>query len=213
MIALFDVDGVILDSMAIWDELPIRYVRSKGKIPQTNLAKIIAPMSLEESSFYLKEHYQLNESSIEIQHEIIEMLVTYYKEEVALKPGIVSCLQACQDQHIPMYVLSIGDKALIDAAFSRLQIRSYFQKIFTVMDKRNPHVYENIVTQLHTKPQDLLVFEDSLDAIQSAHQAGCKTIGIADPSNQDKQTLIKARADFFVPGFEAVDWGHHLLSL
>lgn len=213
MIALFDVDGVILDSMAIWDTLPIRYVRSKGKIPQTNLAKIIAPMSLEESSLYLKEHYQLNESSIEIQHEIIEMLATYYKEEVALKSGVLSCLQACQDQHIPMYVLSIGDKALIDAAFSRLQIRSYFQKIFTVMDKRNPHVYENIVTQLHTKPQDLLVFEDSLDAIQSAHQAGCKTIGIADPSNQDKQTLIKARADFFVPGFEAVDWGHHLLSL
>lgn len=213
MIALFDVDGVILDSMAIWDTLPIRYVRSKGKTPQSDLAKKIAPMSLEESSFYLKEHYQLNASSIEIQHEIIEMLATYYKEEVALKSGVVSCLQACQDQHIPMYVLSIGDKALIDAAFFRLQIRSYFQKIFTVMDKRNPHVYENIATQLHTKPQDLLVFEDSLDAIQSAHQAGCKTIGIADPSNQDKQTLIKARADFFVSGFEAVDWGHHLLSL
>ncbi|MEE1355517.1 MAG: HAD family phosphatase [Absicoccus porci] len=213
MIALFDVDGVILDSMAIWDTLPIRYVRSKGKIPQTNLAKIIAPMSLEESSLYLKEHYQLNESSIEIQHEIIEMLATYYKKEVALKSGVLSCLQACQDQHMPMYVLSIGDETLINAAFKRLQIRSYFQKIFTVMDKRNPHVYENIATQLHTKPQDLLVFEDSLDAIQSAHQAGCKTIGIADPSNQDKQTLIKARADFFVPGFEAVDWGHHLLSL
>ena len=47
MIALFDVDGVILDSMAIWDTLPIRYVRSKGKIPQTNLAKIIAQMSLQ----------------------------------------------------------------------------------------------------------------------------------------------------------------------
>ena len=213
MIALFDVDGVILDSMAIWDTLPIRYVRSKGKIPQTNLAKIIAPMSLEESSLYLKEHYQLNASSIEIQHEIIEMLATYYKEEVTLKPGIVSCLQACQDQHMPMYVLSIGDKVLIDAAFSRLQIRSYFQKIFTVMDKRDPHVYTNVANTLHVQPQDLLVFEDSLDAIQSAHQAGCKTIGIADPSNQDKQTLIKARADFFVSGFEAVDWGHHLLSL
>lgn len=213
MIALFDVDGVILDSMAIWDTLPIRYIRFKGKTPQSDLAKKIAPMSLEESSFYLKEHYQLNESSIQIQHEIIEMLATYYKEEVTLKPGIVSCLQACQDQHMPMYVLSIGDETLINAAFKRLHIRSYFQKIFTVMDKRNPHVYENIVTQLHTKPQDLLVVEDSLDAIQSANQAGCTTIGIADPSNQDKQTLIKARADFFVPGFEAVDWGHHLLSL
>lgn len=213
MIALFDVDGVILDSMAIWDTLPIRYVRSKGKIPQTNLAKIIAPMSLEESSLYLKEHYQLNESSIEIQHEIIEMLATYYKKEVTLKPGIVSCLQACQDQHMPMYVLSIGDETLINAAFKRLHIRSYFQKIFTIMDKRDSQVYTNVANTLHVQPQGLLVFEDSLDAIQSANQAGCKTIGIADPSNQDKQTLIKARADFFVSGFEAVDWGHHLLSL
>lgn len=213
MIALFDVDGVILDSMAIWDALPLRYIRSKGKKPKSDLAKIIAPMSLEESSFYLKEHYQLNASSIQIQHEIIEMLATYYKEEVTLKPGIVSCLQACQDQHMPMYVLSIGDETLINAAFKRLHIRSYFQAIFTVMDKRNPHVYTNVANTLHVQPQDLLVFEDSLDAIQSAHQAGCKTIGIADPSNQDKQTLIKARADFFVSGFEAVDWGHHLLSL
>lgn len=213
MIALFDVDGVILDSMAIWDALPLRYIRSKGKTPQSDLAEKIAPMSLEESSFYLKEHYQLNESSIQIQHEIIEMLATYYKEEVTLKPGIVSCLQACQDQHMPMYVLSIGDETLINAAFKRLHIRSYFQAIFTVMDKQDPHVYTNVANTLHVQPQDLLVFEDSLDAIQSANQAGCTTIGIADPSNQDKQKQIQSRADDFVSDLEAVDWGHHLLSL
>lgn len=213
MIALFDVDGVILDSMAIWDALPLRYIQSKGKTPQSDLAKKIAPMSLEESSIYLKEHYQLNESSIQIQHEIIEMLATYYKEEVTLKPGIVSCLQACQNQHMPMYVLSIGDETLIDAAFQRLHIRSYFQTIFTVMDKRDPQVYRNLANTLHTKPQELLVFEDSLEAIQSANQAGCITIGIADPSNQDKQKQIQSRADDFVSDLEAIDWGHHLLSL
>lgn len=205
-IAIFDVDGVILDSMSIWDELPIRYLQSKGKTPKPNLASIIYPMSLEESSVYLKNHYQLSESSMEIQHEVLEMLANYYKEQVPLKKGIMKCIQACQKMEIPMFVFSIGEKQLIQAAFQRLHIASYFSNIYTTIDKHDANVYVDLANQLNRSPNHLLVFEDSLDAIESAHKARCFTIGIADPSNQTQQTNIKNTADIFVPNLETISW-------
>ena len=39
--AIFDIDGVLLDSMGIWDDLGARYLRSLDKIPEEGLNKIL----------------------------------------------------------------------------------------------------------------------------------------------------------------------------
>ena len=44
--AIFDIDGVLLDSMGIWDDLGARYLQSIGKIPEEGLNKILFSMQL-----------------------------------------------------------------------------------------------------------------------------------------------------------------------
>ena len=41
---IFDVDGTLLDSMAIWEDAGARYLRSAGIEPAPDLGKILFPM-------------------------------------------------------------------------------------------------------------------------------------------------------------------------
>ena len=55
--AVFDLDGVLLDSMGIWNDLGARYLRSLGVTPEEGLNEILFSMSMEQGAEYLHTHY------------------------------------------------------------------------------------------------------------------------------------------------------------
>ena len=48
--AIFDLDGVVLDSMSIWNDLGARYLRRLGIAPEPGLNEILFSMSMEQGS-------------------------------------------------------------------------------------------------------------------------------------------------------------------
>ena len=54
---IFDIDGVILDSLSIWTDLGARYLKSKGKEPKKGLAETLFSMSMEQGAEYLADEY------------------------------------------------------------------------------------------------------------------------------------------------------------
>lgn len=69
--AIFDVDGTLLDSMFIWKDVGIRYVRSRGIEPEANLSEVLFPMTLEEGAAYVMRRYGLKESIEQIVQGIL----------------------------------------------------------------------------------------------------------------------------------------------
>ena len=65
--AIFDLDGVLLDSMGIWRNLGARYLRARGITPASGLGNVLFAMSMEQGAAYLKTHYPLPESEAEIR--------------------------------------------------------------------------------------------------------------------------------------------------
>lgn len=57
--AIFDVDGVLLDSMSAWENLGQMYLKHLGISAEADLGEILSPMSLEEAARYLIDHYGL----------------------------------------------------------------------------------------------------------------------------------------------------------
>lgn len=47
--AIFDIDGTLLDSSGIWEHLGEDFLLRRGIAPQSGLAGILAPMTMEES--------------------------------------------------------------------------------------------------------------------------------------------------------------------
>lgn len=202
---IFDADGTLLDSMSIWNELGQRYLMKRNMKAESGLSEILYSMSLEESSRYLKENYCLPDNTEIIAAELIEMIHSFYMNEVTLKTGVADYLRYLHEQKIPMLVATSNDKALLHRAFVRLQIDGYFREILTCSElntnKREPLIYLKAAEKMGTSPQETAVFEDVLYGIQSAKKAGFITVAVDDASNRAETEQLRRTADYFIRDF------------
>lgn len=200
--AIFDIDGVLLDSMGIWDDLGARYLRSLGKIPEEGLNKILFSMSMEQGAEYLNEHYGLNKSVKETVDGIGRMLEDYYFYEVLLKPGAKEILEFLKSKSIKIAAATSSPRTHIEKALSRNGLLGYIDKIYTTgevgVSKHSPDIYNLAADYLKTKPEETLVFEDSLYALKTAKEAGYVTVGVYDEKGESDQEGLKNQADLYL---------------
>ena len=81
--AIFDVDGTLLDSMEIWEDAGVRYLRRIGVEPEKDLSEILYPMTMTEGAEYVKERYRLTFALDEIVQgvHLIAASVSLAREE------------------------------------------------------------------------------------------------------------------------------------
>ena len=77
--AIFDVDGTILDSMPMWDNIGRIYLQQKGIEAEPNLNRVMFTMTMPEAADYLKQKYALPRSPEEIITEINGMIQKFYE--------------------------------------------------------------------------------------------------------------------------------------
>ena len=200
--AIFDIDGVLLDSMGIWDDLGARYLRSLGRIPEEGLNKILFSMSMEQGAEYLNEHYGLNKSVKETVDGIGKMLEDYYFYEVLLKPGAKEILEFLKSKNIKMAAATSSPRTHIEKALSRNGLLGYIDKIYTTgevgVSKHSPDIYNLAADFLKTKSEETLVFEDSLYALNTAKEAGFVTVGVFDEKGESNQAELENQADLYL---------------
>ena len=200
--AIFDVDGVLLDSMGIWDDLGARYLRSLDKIPEEGLNKILFSMSMEQGAEYLNEHYGLNKSVKETVEGIGRMLEDYYFYEVLLKPGAKEILEFLKSKNNKMAAATSSPRTHIEKALSRNGLLGYIDKIYTTSEvgvsKHSPDIYNLAADFLKTKREETLVFEDSLYALNTAKEAGFVTVGVFDEKGESNQAELENQADLYL---------------
>lgn len=203
--AIFDIDGTLLDSMGIWEEVGSRYLKTLGIEAESNLSKILFAMSMEEAAVHLKEHYYIAKEEGEIKKGILEMIAYFYNEEVQLKPGVRFALEELQRRKIPMVLATSGDEKLALGALKRLGIEGYFLKIFTCTmlqtTKREPLIYEKAITFLDVPAHQVVVFEDILHGLVTAKQLGCMTVAVEDEASTEQKTQIIKVADYYIQDF------------
>ena len=200
--AIFDVDGTLLDSMGIWEDVGVRYLKSIGREPEANLSQILFPMSIEEGAKYVKEHYELPHAIDEIIEGVLAIVSDFYFYEAPLKEGAKELLEALKQKGIPMVIATSSERVHIEKAFIRLEIDRYFEKIFTCSEvgesKSSPLIYRKAVEYLRTKPEETLVFEDALHALLTAKSAGFHTVAVYDEASEKDQEALKKEAEVYV---------------
>ena len=98
--AIFDIDGVLLDSMTIWRDLGSRYLKRHNIQPKDGLDKILFSMSMEQGAEYLKNEYCNNFDAEDILDEIKDMLKEFYYYEVEPKDNAAGLLKFLKDREI-----------------------------------------------------------------------------------------------------------------
>ena len=204
--AIFDVDGVLLNSMPVWENLGELYLRRLGIEAEKDLGTRLYTMSLEESAKYLIGQYRLDKTPEQVIAEVNLEVKDFYKNRVPLKEGARQYLSELKERGGPMVIATTGDRKNAEAALKRLKVFQFFQGIFTCSEigsgKNEPDIYYTAALQMDTEPSQTWVFEDAFHAIRTAKQAGFRTVGVYDKANDRDLARIWNTADIYLPEFK-----------
>ena len=199
---IFDVDGVLLDSMGIWTDLGARYLVSIGKTPEEGLAEILFSMSMEQGAEYLREHYSIGLTAEEIGTGLQDMLRDFYYYEVQARPGAQQLLQAVSSAGIKITAATSSPREHIERALERNGLLSYVDRMFTNAEigksKHSPDIYDAAAGHMGTAPGETCVFEDSLYALRTAAAAGYHTVGVFDSKGESDQEGLRGSAEIYI---------------
>lgn len=206
---IFDVDGVLLNSMPIWENLGELYLRELGIEAEKDLGKKLFTLSMEEAAEYLTSQYNLDKSVEEVVSGFVRAVKEFYEERVPLKEGVREYLNEFRARKIPMVIATSGDRRNTEAALKRLKIYSYFQGIYTCSEigsgKDQPDIYFAAALQMDTDPEQTWVFEDTLHALRTAKSAGFRTVAVYDKSSDRDLAEIWNTAEIYLPDLNDFD--------
>lgn len=199
---IFDVDGVLLDTLGVWKHLGSDYLRSYGVLPRQDTDTVLFSMSLEEGADYFKKSFSLPKTSKEIQQELWASITVFYQRKAEPKKGARSLLAYLQKKKIPVAAATSSAYNLVTAALYRNGLHRYISKVFTVSQvgesKHNPLIYKQAACFLGTAKEQTYVFEDSLYALKTARQAGFFTVGVFDACGEQCQQELAKTAHIYV---------------
>lgn len=196
---IFDMDGTLLDSMAMWETLGSTYLRAKGIVPPEDVKEIIEAKTLEEAAEYFINELHVGGTVPSVVDEILSIIRDQYTYALAMKPSMKELVLNEYRHGSRMCILTTTARDLAIAAMKRIGILECFENVFTPenmkLSKRTPEIYIKTCEIMGFNPVDTIVYEDALYAAKSAKEAGCYLIAVYDDMNKNDWSKIKELAD------------------
>ena len=203
--ALFDLDGTLVDSMWMWTEIDIEYLRRFGKTFSPKLQKDIEGMSFTETAVYFKETFSIPDSIEAIKADWTRMSIDKYAHEVKLKPHAEALLKKLKTLGFQLGISTSNYREMVDACLDSLGVAHYFDAVCTACEvkrgKPSPDIYLHTAERLAVKPSGCIVFEDIPAGICAGKAAGMTVVAVDDAFSAAEEPEKRRLADFFIRDF------------
>lgn len=205
--ALFDWDGVIIDSSAqheeSWELLaeetgkplpPDHFLRGFGMKNQVIIPRILRWTDDPDEI----QRYSLRKEAL--YRDIVR------ERGIDPLPGVIDVLRMLQEHEVPCSVASSTHRENIETIFDVIGVRQYFSAVVTAEDvshgKPDPEVFLKSAREIGRAPNFCAVFEDAHVGIEAGLAAGARVIAVAttNPLNS------LGKADLAVESLEDVGW-------
>ena len=193
---VFDLDGVIVDSEQVWDEVREAYVRETGGEYSDESARDMMGMSSPEWSRYMAESLRVPGTPEEINAAIVERMLARYGESPPLLPGAVDAVRRI-GAWVPLAIASSSNRELIDVVLRVSGLAADFEATVSSEEvprgKPSPDVYLEAARRLGVDASRCAAVEDSHGGIRSARAAGMRVIAFPNPTYPpDAESLAQA---------------------
>ncbi len=194
---LFDMDGVVVDNYAFhfqaWMEFARKYSfpldadiyreTFNGKTNADLFKMIFGELSDEKIKMYADEkefHYQ-----------------QLYSQHMKAHHGLVAFLEFLHELNFKVALGTSAPTLNVDFTLDRLDLRKYFHEIVdgpqVSRGKPDPEVYVTCAKKLNLKPEECVVFEDSLAGLIAGDKAGCEIVGVATSHTAEELNVLTNR--------------------
>lgn len=201
---LFDMDGTLINSMPLWTNIASDFVREMGFEPRENLYDILYGKTLEDSSRYIRDMYELDMTDDEALAAIIALVEEKYKL-VNEKSGALAFVKELKARGIKTAVVSACPEPLVVPTLNRLGFAEYLDAIYYSTDKSTPDVFLRLADEIGYTPDNTWLFEDNLTAMVAAKKAGLHTATLYEESNITPESEFKQKTDRFYKEFSNLD--------
>lgn len=204
--AIFDLDGTLLNSMHVWEQIDIEFLQKRGlPVPADYVVEICA-RSFEEAAQYTIELFGLPETIDDIIKEWNVMAAYEYAYNVKIQSYAMDYLLQLKSRGIKLAVATGLPKELFIPCLKNNSILHLFDVLCSTDEVRHgkecPDVFELAAKRLRVVPERCIVFDDVLPAIKSAKMANMIACGIYDKYSAHNQTEIEEIADSYIFNFK-----------
>jgi beta-phosphoglucomutase family hydrolase len=182
--AIFDWDGVIIDSSRQHAESWERLARHEGRV---------LPPGHFQRSFGMKNErifpeilrWTADPAEVKRLAHLKEELYREIVRDTGIEalPGVKTFLERLRHAAVPMVIGSSTPRENIEFVIHLVGLDGYFQAIVAAGDvthgKPDPEVFLVAAGQLGVPARDCLVFEDAHVGLEAARAAGMKVVGVA----------------------------------
>ena len=181
---VLDMDGVLIDSEQLWDEVREQLARERGGHWHERAQADMMGMSSTEWSRYMHDVIGLPEPPEEINAEVVRRLLARYRESLPLMPGAVAAVDRLAARW-PLGLASSSNREVIDTVLELAGVAQHFRATVSSEEvehgKPAPDVYLEAARRLGVDPTNCAAVEDSTNGIRSARAAGMRVIAIPNP--------------------------------
>jgi HAD superfamily hydrolase (TIGR01509 family) len=180
-VVVFDLDGVLLDTEQVWDEVREELTRERGGRWHDRAQADMMGMSSTEWSRYMHDRLGLSEPPEELNRLVVERMQERYRDGLPLIDGAVEAVRRLAGRW-PLGLASSSNRPLIDLALDRMGVAELFRATVSSEEvergKPAPDVYLEAARRLGAAPGRTLAVEDSANGIRSAKAAGMRVVAI-----------------------------------
>ena len=178
---IFDLDGVLVDSEHVWDEVREELARERGGRWHDRAQAEMMGMSSVEWSSYMHDVIGLAESPEEIDAEVVRRMQARYAEELPLVEGGVEAVRRLAAD-FRLGLASSSNRPIIAAVLQAAGIDGLFEATMSSEEvprgKPAPDVYLETARRIGVAADRCVAIEDSANGIRSAHAAGMCVLAI-----------------------------------
>ena len=191
---VFDLDGVLLQSEEVWDEVRERYVRERGGRYDEKVQRAMMGMSAPEWSAYLHDEAGVPDDPETINRDVVGLMLDAYRRELPLLPGAEETVRRTAAA-FPLALASSSNREIFEQVLELAGLAKCFRATVSSEEvsrgKPAPDVYLEAARRLGVAADACAAVEDSHAGISSAKAAGMRVIAIPNAS--------------YPPGDEALD--------
>lgn len=196
----FDLDGTLLDSMPMWNNLERDFVESYGKEIDNESLWLLNSLTEKEMIKYLRDVLEIDFNYEEIENFFERKLFCGYSRDLKLRKDVLETLDYLKSKGHNLSLATMTDYKYCKLAIERFSLNDYLDFILApdLIDhsKSSPKFFEYGLKKYNNNEKSYLV-DDASYALKVARKANIIPIAIEDKNG--RKILIWLRAYLILP--------------
>ncbi|MDX8049343.1 HAD family phosphatase [Lentzea sp. BCCO 10_0798] len=179
---IFDLDGVLIDSEQVWDEVRQSFAAAHGGVWTAEATRAMQGMSTPEWGAYLVSDVGVQLTPAEASAGVIAEMEKAYAAHLPVIPGAVDAVRAVASR-FPVAIASSAPAVLIKVFLkvTGLPVPVAVSSESCAAGKPSPDVYLAAAAQLGVSPASCYAIEDSTNGLKAALAAGMTVLAVPNP--------------------------------